>query len=83
MKAQDFHRLCDNQGGTLTLMQVQGTGFLFCAYWNGTWTGAGSYKSDGMAACNAPGLILTCEPMCHSSNVHVHVCVQESRFWVH
>ncbi len=57
MTGADFHRLCDNQGGTLTLLQGQGNGFLFCGYWSGTWTGParGTIKSDGVAGCNALG----------------------------
>jgi hypothetical protein len=44
-KAADFHKKCDNQGPTLTIVEDT-DGNVFGAYTSRSWTGAGAYQTD-------------------------------------
>lgn len=46
--SEDFHRCCNNQGSTITLIQTT-RGFLFGGFTAISWTSTGDYKSDPQA----------------------------------
>jgi hypothetical protein len=47
-KATDFHRCCDNQGPTLTIIKATDNK-IFGGYTSANWDSSGSYKSDSNA----------------------------------